>query len=117
MISNVAAGRLDSQIELLKPTKTVSSIGSHVTTYESVGKVWANVKQITLREAMTSSVELQTETYTVLLRYRLGVTQEWCVILPNQARYKIVSVNTNKSSGLMILGIELDNTVVQRVES
>lgn len=117
MISNVNAGKLNYQVTLMKPVKTLSSQGAHSITYTSAGTVWANLKQISLREAMTSNVELQTETYTVLMRYRSGVGQDWCVELPNKLRYKIVSINTDKLSGMMILGVELDNTIIQRVES
>lgn len=117
MISNVSAGRLNYQVTLMKPVKTLSSQGAHSITYTSAGTVWANLKQISLREAMSSNVELQTETYTVLMRYRAGIGQDWCVELPNKLRYKIVSINTDKLSGMMILGVELDNTIIQRVES
>ena len=117
MISNVSAGRLNYQVTLMKPVKTLSSQGAHSITYTSAGTVWANLKQISLREAMSSNVELQTETYTVLMRYRSGIGQDWCVELPNKLRYKIVSINTDKLSGMMILGVELDNTIIQRVES
>lgn len=117
MISNVSAGRLSYQVTLMKPVKTLSSQGAHSITYTSAGTVWANLKQISLREAMSSNVELQTETYTVLMRYRAGIGQDWCVELPNKLRYKIVSINTDKLSGMMILGVELDNTIIQRVES
>lgn len=117
MISNVSAGRLSYQVTLMKPVKTLSSQGAHSITYTSAGTVWANLKQISLREAMSSNVELQTETYTVLMRYRSGIGQDWCVELPNKLRYKIVSINTDKLSGMMILGVELDNTIIQRVES
>lgn len=117
MISNVNAGKLNYQVTLLKPVKTLNGQGAHSITYTSAGTVWANLKQISLREAMTSSVELQTETYTVLMRYRSGIGQDWCVELPNKLRYKIVSINTDKLSGMMILGVELDNTIIQRVES
>lgn len=117
MISNVSAGRLHHQIKLLQPTKTLNSSGSHIVTYTTVGTVWCNLKQITLREAMSSNVELQTETYTVLMRYRSGIGQDWCVELPNKCRYKIVSINTDTSAGMMILGVELDNTIIQTVES
>lgn len=117
MISNVSAGRLSYQVTLMKPVKTLNSQGAHSITYTSAGTVWANLKQISLREAMSSNVELQTETYTVLMRYRSGIGQDWCVELPNKLRYKIVSINTDKLSGMMILGVELDNTIIQRVES
>ena len=117
MISNVNAGKLNYQVTLLKPAKTLNGQGAHSITYTSAGTVWANLKQISLREAMTSNVELQTETYTVLMRYRSGIGQDWCVELPNKLRYKIVSINTDKLSGMMILGVELDNTIIQRVES
>lgn len=117
MISNVNAGKLNYQVTLLKPAKTLNGQGAHSITYTSAGTVWANLKQISLREAMTSNVELQTETYTVLMRYRSGIGQDWCVELPNKLRYKIVSINTDKLSGMMILGVELDNTIIQKVES
>ena len=117
MISNVNAGKLNYQVTLMKPVKTLNSQGAHSITYTSAGTVWANLKQISLREAMSSNVELQTETYTVLMRYRSGIGQDWCVELPNKLRYKIVSINTDKLSGMMILGVELDNTIIQRVES
>lgn len=117
MISNVSAGKLNYQITLLRPTKTLSGAGAHSITYESAGTVWANLKQISLREAMSSNVELQTETYTVLMRYRSGIGQDWCVQMPNGMRYRIASINADKLSGMMILGVELDNTIIQRVES
>ena len=66
---------------------------------------------------MNSSVEMPTETYTILMRYRPGITQDWCVELPNKCRYRVVSINTDTSAGMMILGVELDNTIIQTVES
>ena len=116
MISNIDAGRLDQRITLLEPTKTLNT-GSHTLSYKDNATVWANVKQLTLRETISSNVELQTETYTILLRYRSGITQDWCVRLPNQKRYRIISINTDKTAGAMILGIELDNSIVQKVTS
>lgn len=117
MISNVSAGKLRDQIKLLKPSKTLNTSGSHVVTYTTVGTVWCNLKQVTLREIMNSSVEMPTETYTILMRYRPGITQDWCVELPNGCRYRVVSINTDTSAGMMILGVELDNTIIQTVES
>ena len=88
-----------------------------MTSYTDDVTVWANLKQVSLREIMRSNVEMQTETYTVLMRYRPGITQEWCLRLPNQKRYKIISINTDPASGAMIIGAELDNSIVQKVES
>jgi hypothetical protein len=53
----------------------------------------------------------------VLMRYRPGITQEWCLRLPNQKRYRIISINTDPESGAMILGAELDNSISQTVTS
>ena len=116
MISNISAGKLTARVTLLRPTTSIST-GSHVTAYTDDVTVWANLKQVSLREIMRSNVEMQTETYTVLMRYRPGLTQEWCLRLPNQKRYRIISINTDLESGAMILGAELDNSIVQKVES
>ena len=98
MISNVSAGKLRDQIKLLKPSKTLNTSGSHIVTYTNVGTVWCNLN-------------------TILMRYRPGITQDGCVELPNKCRYRVVSINTDTSAGMMILGVELDNTIIQTVES
>lgn len=116
MISNIPAGKLTARVTLLRPVSTITT-GSHVKTYTDDVTVWANLKQVSLREIMRSQVEMQTETYTVLMRYRPGITQEWCLRLPNQKRYRIISINTDPESGAMIIGAELDNSIVQKVES
>ena len=116
MIANIAAGKLTARVTLLRPASTITT-GSHVKTYTDDVTVWANIKQVSLREIMRSNVEMQTETYTVLMRYRPGITQEWCLRLPNQKRYRIISINTDPESGAMILGAELDNSIAQTVTS
>ena len=116
MISNIPAGKLTARVTLLRPASTITT-GSHVKTYTDDVTVWANLKQVSLREIMRSQVEMQTETYTVLMRYRPGITQEWCLRLPNQKRYRIISINTDPKSGAMIIGAELDNSISQTVTS
>lgn len=116
MINNIEAGKLDKRITLMKPTKTLAS-GSHQITYEDFAVVWANVRQLTLRETISSNVELQTETYTILMRYRAGIGSDWCVRLPNGKRYRIISINSDTMTGAMIIGVELDNSIVQKVTS
>ena len=49
----VNAGKLDKRITLLKPTEDYST-GNTVRTYTEAGKVWANVKQLTLKDIVTS---------------------------------------------------------------
>lgn len=111
----IYAGKLDKRIKLLKPTKTIVS-GKNTVTYEDFKTIWANVKQITLRESIQSNVELSTETYTVLCRYVEGIGADWCIEYKS-LRYRIVSINTLISEGSMIIGIELDNSIVQEVKS
>lgn len=114
MQDNIGAGRLDTRIGLLAPVITVSSSGAHVTAYSEAAKVWANVKQVTLRESMRANVELQSETYTILIRYRAGITPAWAVSL-NGRRYRIISINASRDLGQIILGVELDNSITQEV--
>lgn len=109
-----AAGRLDTRVGLLRPTTEVTATGAHVKAYEKAATVWANVRQITLRESMRANVELQSETYTVLIRYRAGLTPDWCVELRGR-RYRIMSLNVIPEQGQIILGIELDNSITQEV--
>lgn len=113
----IDAGTLDSRVTLLEPTRTLDSTGHHTVTYTEKATLWANIKQITLREAINSNVELQTETYTVMMRYLSGITNEWRMVLPNGCRYRLMSINADKRADCMIIGIELDNQIVQRVES
>lgn len=111
----IYAGKLDKRITFLKPTKSIVN-GKNTVVYEDYKKVWANVKQITLRESIQSNVELSTETYTVLCRYVEGIGADWCIEYKS-LRYRIVSINTLISDGSMIIGIELDNSIVQEVKS
>lgn len=111
----IYAGKLDKRITFLKPTKSIVN-GKNTVVYEEYKKVWANIKQITLRESIQSNVELSTETYTVLCRYVEGIGADWCIEYKS-LRYRIVSINTLISEGSMIIGIELDNSIVQEVKS
>lgn len=111
----INAGKLNKRIKLLKPNKSIVS-GKNTVTYEDFKTIWANVKQITLRESIQSNVEISTETYTVLCRYVEGVGSDWCVSYRG-FRYRIVSINTSISEGSMIIGIELDNSIKQVVTS
>lgn len=114
MQANVEAGRLDTRIGLMRPVQTVSATGAHVVIYAEPLYVWANVRQLTLRENMKAQVQLQSETYTVLMRYRAGISPDWAVELHGR-RYRIISINASRSEGQMILGIELDNSIAQEV--
>lgn len=110
------AGRLDTRIALLRPVTTINEFGAHITEFETVAETWANVRQITFRESMKSQVELQTETYTVMIRYRTGITPAWCINLRGK-RYRILSINADRSAGQIILGIELDNSIIQETKT
>lgn len=112
----LGAGRLDKQIKLYEPTRTVTA-GVHKISYELKYTIWANIKQITLREMMQTNVELQNETYTLYMRYKTGITNKWRVELPNGNKYRIITINTDKATGTMILGVELDNSITQEVGS
>lgn len=112
----VNAGKLDKRITLLKPTVDYST-GNTVRTYTEAVKAWANVKQLTLKDIVTSQYELVSETYTVLIRYIKGIGADWAVKLPNGCRYVITGINTYASEGYMILSIALDTTEIQEVAS
>lgn len=112
----LGAGRLDKQIKLYEPTRTVTA-GVHKISYELKYTVWANVKQLTLREIMKTNVELQSETYTIYMRYKQGITNKWRVEFQNGNKYRIITINTDKTTGTMILGVELDNSITQEVGS
>ena len=49
------------------------------------------------------------------MRYKSGISNAWRVELPNGNYYRILSINTDKTTGTMILGVELDNSVKQEV--
>lgn len=115
MSSAVSAGRLDTRITLLQPTRTVSG-GVNTVAYTSYREVWCNAKQITFRESLNSQIELQNETYTLLMRYISGITPDWAVTLKG-LRYKVLTVNADKTAGTLILGVELDNTITQEPTS
>lgn len=108
------AGKLDTRIALLRPVTTITGTGAHITEFETVVEVWSNLRQITLRESMKSQVELNQETYTALIRYRPGITLQWCVSFRGK-RYRIISINTDRAAGQIILGIELDNSIIQEI--
>ena len=110
------AGKLDTRITLLRPITTVDAAGAHITEFETVAETWANVRPITFREIMKSQIELQTDTYTILIRYRAGITPAWCVNLRGK-RYRILTINADRSAGQIILGVELDNSITQEVET
>jgi SPP1 family predicted phage head-tail adaptor len=112
----LGAGKLDKKIKLFEPSKT-TDMGTHVTNYKLKYTVWANIRQITLRELIRNNVEMQAETYTIYLRYKSGITNNWRVQLPNGNYYRILSINTDTGTGTMILGVELDNSVTQEVAS
>lgn len=97
---------------LLRPTSAITGAGAHNTTYADAGKRWANVRQITLREQMRSQVELQQDTYTVLMRYLAGLKPGWCLSWGG-LRYRVISIEHDRATGYMILGAELDNSIIQ----
>lgn len=97
---------------LLRPTSAITGAGAHNTTYADAGKRWANVRQITLREQLRSQVELQQDTYTVLMRYLAGLKPGWCLSWGG-LRYRIISIEHDRATGYMILGAELDNSIIQ----
>lgn len=97
---------------LLRPTSAITEAGAHNTTYADAGKRWANVRQITLREQMRSQVELQQDTYTVLMRYLAGIKPGWCLSWGG-LRYRVISIEHDRATGYMILGAELDNSIIQ----
>lgn len=112
---NIAAGKLDTRITLLQPSRAVVS-GQNRTTYTDYKTVWANARQITFREGLTSQVQLQNETYTLMMRYIAGITPDWAVRMKG-IRYRVLTVNADKTSGSLILGIELDNSITQEPTS
>lgn len=112
----LAAGKLDKRVKLYEPTQNIV-VGTHTPTYNLKYTVWANVRQLTLRELMKTDVELQSETYTVVMRYIKGITNKWRVELPNGNYYRILTINTEGSTGSMTIGIELDNSIVQETSS
>ena len=114
-INNLAAGKLDTRITLLQPAKTVTG-GAHSVTYTDYKAVWANARQVTFRESMTAQVQLQNETYTLMMRYVAGITPDWAVRMKG-IRYRVLSVNADKTAGSLILGIELDNSITQEPTS
>lgn len=106
------AGALDKRVQLQRPVKTLNATGAHVTTFEDAGGAWANVRQLTLRESLRSQVELQQETYTVMIRYRAGIRTNWALTWDGK-RYRILSIECDRSTGYIIVGCELDNSIVQ----
>lgn len=108
---NIAAGKLDTRITLLRPARAVVS-GQNRTTYTDYKTVWANARQITFRESMAAQVQLQNETYTLVMRYIAGITPDWAVRMRG-LRYRILTINADKTAGMITLGIELDNSITQ----
>ena len=106
------AGALDKRVRLQRPVKKLNTTGAHVTTFEDAGGAWANVRQITLRESLRSQVELQQETYTVMIRYRAGISTDWALTWDGK-RYRILSIECDRSTGYIIIGCELDNSIIQ----
>ena len=108
----IRAGDLNTRVTLLRPASEITGTGAHSTTYTEAGKRWANVRQITLRESLRSQVELQQETYTVMIRYRSGISPAWALSWDDK-RYRILSIECDRSTGYIIIGCELDNSIVQ----
>ena len=108
----IRAGDLNTRVTLLRPTSAITEAGAHSTTYADAGKRWANVRQITLREQMRSQVEFQQDTYTVLMRYLAGIKPGWCLSWGG-LRYRVISIEHDRATGYMILGAELDNSIIQ----
>lgn len=106
---------MDTRITLLQPSRSVIS-GRNRTTYTDYKAVWANARQITFRESMASQVQLQNDTYTLVMRYIAGITPDWAVRMRG-IRYRILTINADKSGGMITLGIELDNSITQEPAS
>ena len=113
----IYAGQLNRKIELLRPSAEIDGAGSHIKTFTSAGYRWANIRQITLREQLRMQVELEQDTYTVLMRYLAGVKPGWCkpgwCLSWGGNRYRVISAEADKATGYMILGAELDNSIIQ----
>lgn len=112
---NIAAGKLDTRITLLQPARTIIA-GANKITYTDYKTVWANTRQITFRESMAAQVQLQNETYTIIIRYTPGITPDWAVRMKG-LRYRVLTVNADKAAGILTLGIELDNSITQEPSS
>lgn len=113
----IKAGDLNQRITLLSPVYSVKN-SLNTKSYTIYKKVWANLKQITLREQLASVIEVNNETYTVLIRYIENVEPGWGVLLPkNPKPYNVITVNKVQNDGYMILGVELDNSQSEEVQS
>lgn len=90
----IRAGDLSERIELLAPSGT------------SV-RLCASVRPISTREYIKNGAEIISETFTIMIRYRPGVS---CAnsVLWHGRYYNIINMEANAGLGYIILTVTLD---------
>lgn len=68
------AGNLDRRITIEQATKTRGSAGSERLTWSTLIEVWAEKRDVSARELMTSGVQLSEATTAFRIRWREGIT-------------------------------------------
>ena len=92
----IEAGRLNKQITIYE------SDGTTV-----VATVWANVRPVTSREQMRSNMEIVSDMFTVLIRYRPGLNTSQKVLYRGYC-YNINSMTVDPQEQSIILTLTLD---------
>jgi len=75
----VMAGRLDTLITLLRPTRTRHPDGSWMQGWEEVARVWATVTPVSARERLGSPQVIPEETVRFHIRWMEALDPSWAI--------------------------------------
>ena len=94
-------GKLNERIRIYEPKSDGNQ--TSLEDYELAGSVWADVRQVTTRDQMRSSIEVQSGQLTVLIRYLSGLSDD-CLIEWNGRFYGIDNLSSDRHKGEILLG-------------
>lgn len=100
----IRAGELNRRVTLLRPVTSIGAAGGVTVTYESAGRVWAKVKDVSGREFFAAQKVNAEITTTFLIRWRGDIGAEWR-IRHRDRDYDIVALPEvgNRDEGLQIM--------------
>lgn len=93
------AGKLNKRVVIQKPVETQDSFGATITTWQSLGEVWASIQPLSAREAFNIRQVFAEVTHKVIIRYLAGVTPK-CQIKYGSRTFDIEGVTSPNENGM-----------------
>lgn len=101
----VSTSRLNRRVTLLRPSLTITPLGSPVTTYSEAGKRWAGQLRFSPRELESSEQRKALSRRDLLLRIdsmTRTMTTEWRVVLDGVAM-QVIGIEPDPADGSLIV--------------